>query len=137
MKYRSSFVSNSSSSSFVVTGHISQNPLKDIKEGKTVMLHVIHAGTSGEVEDWSYILDEESYNIITKSKWYEYRKHISTFFVVSDKTHMQYHEDICEGVFHVDEDVMNETLFAFNRDYSSPDNIDQLKRFLEKYDHSC
>ena len=47
MKIRMNYVSNSSSSSFIIIGKRINNPLKAIKEGKKVIVHIESGGTSG------------------------------------------------------------------------------------------
>lgn len=130
MKIRNGYVSNSSSSSFVIFGHKITNPLKSLKEGKRVFLYVEGAGTSGECEDWGMFIDEECLKLLNKSKWFDYRKDYSIFFECKNN----FEEDKKDyDKVNVLEDIEGEEIFAFERDYSSPNTIKGLIQFLEEF----
>ena len=92
MKVRQCYVSNSSSSSFIVVGYRISNPLKAIKEGKCVMVYVEAGGNSGECEDWSMFLTKDTYDILQKSQWL---KKINPIYIEVDMSaKCQYDNDI-------------------------------------------
>ena len=126
MKIRINYVSNSSSSSFIIVGHKINNPLKAIKEGKKVVIHIAHGGTSGDVEDWSMELDQESYKILVKSDFFKYREDRVTFFEADVNAYVENNEEI----LHVLNDIQDKEIFYFERDYSSPNSIEGLIKFL-------
>ena len=127
MKIRICFVSNSSSSSFVIFGKRITNPLASIKNGKRVFVHLDGGGTSGEAEDWGMWIDEECLNLLEKSNWFK-RFSNPDYFECSNG----FEEDKKEyDRIIVSDDIKEQQIFAFNRDYSSPNNIKQLKKFLK------
>ena len=128
MKIRTGFVSNSSSSSFVIVGHKTKKPLEAIKEGKKIFVYIEGAGISGEAEDWGMFLDDDGYKMLTESRWFKRREDQAIFFEVSKA--IEAGED--EGILKVKEDIEGEEIFAFYRDYSSPDSIEQLNKFLDE-----
>ena len=127
MKIRSGFVSNSSSSSFVIFGKRIGSPEKAIKEGKKVFVHLNGGGTSGEAEDWGMWLNAESWEILRDSKWFKGRTPVYFLCPEGVDEDMAYSDRLVTT-----KDIENQELFAFDRDYSSPNNIDQLKKFLEQ-----
>ena len=129
MKIRTGYVSNSSSSSFVVIGKKINNPEEALRQGKNVMVYVPAGGSSGEAEDWSMFLTEEALQMLYNSKWFKSMEH--TFIEVYDKDEFEY--DYREDIIKVKKPVKG-TLFAFLRDYSSPNSIEGLKDFLEQED---
>lgn len=126
MKIRMSYVSNSSSSSFVILGQRLQSPVEAIKQGRRVFVYLEGAGTSGEAEDWGMWLDVESWEMLRDSKWFKGRTPV--YFLCPEG----FDEDTARSDRLVTtKDIENQELFAFDRDYSSPNNVDQLKKFLE------
>ena len=129
MKVRQCYVSNSSSSSFIVVGYRISNPLKAIKEGKCVMVYVEAGGNSGECEDWSMFLTKDTYDILQKSQWLKKRNPV--YIEVDMSAKCQYDNDVGDEKLIVSRNVLGE-VFAFNRDYSSPDNEKELVDFLKR-----
>ena len=127
MKIRSGFVSNSSSSSFIVFGHKISNPEKAIKENKKVLVHIAGAGTSGDAEDWAMFLDKESYDILKEHEWFKRNSGYATYVECTDAPDVDYRDD----TININSDIDGEEVFFFDRDYSSPDTVKQLKEFLE------
>ena len=131
MKIRTSYVSNSSSSFFIILGNTTTNPLQSIKDGKNVIVYIEACGTSGDVGDWCINLTPEIYDIITNHKWFKpYAKPI--YYELAEGTSVIYDEEKHDDILIVDNNVSNAELFAFNKDYSCPENIDELKEFLER-----
>ena len=128
MKIRLSFVSNSSSSSFVILGIRITNPLKAIKKGKKVFLHLDGGGTSGDAEDFGMWLDEECLNILTNSKWFSNFDEPHFFECSNSFSYIE--GDECDKL-KVINDIKDCEIFAFDRDYSSPNSVEGLKKFLE------
>ncbi len=91
MKIRNGYVSNSSSSSFVVVGKKINSPEKALRQGKNVMVYVPAGGSSGEAEDWSMFLTRETLQMLYDSKWFNSRKY--TFIEVYDKDCFEYDYD--------------------------------------------
>lgn len=129
MKVRQCYVSNSSSSSFLVVGYRISNPLKAIENGKRVMIYVEGGGNSGECEDWSMFLTKDTYDILQKSQWLKKRNPI--YIEVDVSAECQYDSDMGDSKLVVSRNVLGE-VFAFNRDYSSPDNKEELVKFLKR-----
>lgn len=129
MKMRDGYVSNSSSSSFVVVGKETKNPLALLHNGKRVMVYVPGGGSSGEAEDWSMFLTEEALKMLNESKWFKSMEH--KFFEVDGADNFEYNTEY--NTVKIKKPVKG-TLIAFDRDYSSPDSIDELKEFLERED---
>lgn len=128
MKIRNGYVSNSSSSSFIVVGYRISNPLKAIKEGKCVMVYVEAGGNSGECEDWSMFLTKDTYDILQKSQWI---KKINPIYIEVDMSaKCQFDNDMGDNKLIVSRNVLGE-VFAFNRDYSSPNSEKELVDFLK------
>jgi hypothetical protein len=130
MKIRNGFVSNSSSSSFVIIGKRISTPLKALQSGKKVLVYVDGGGTSGEAEDWAMFLDKETYAILQGSKWFN-RMNDVEYWEVEDGVATEYDSKSGEEMMVVENDVVDETFFGFRRDYSSPNNKKQLLQFLE------
>ena len=79
MKTRVSFVSNSSSSSFVVIGKPVASLDKAVelsKNGHTVIAELDDCGYSGDVEDFIFRITEETARILSVSNRTEYHKPI-------------------------------------------------------------
>ena len=128
MKIRNGFVSNSSSSSFVIVGREIKNPVQALKENKRVFVYIPGAGTSGDVEDWGMYIDNESYQLLKNSKWFDSWLPEVIYFECSN----DYQEDKDENEkINILNDITNQQIFAFERDYSSPNSIKQLKKFLK------
>ena len=130
MKVRNGYVSNSSSSSFICIGKKITSPTNALKEGKKVLVYVVGGGTSGEAEDWSMYLDKEILSILQNSKWFNRMNHIE-YWEVNDGITVEYDRNTGEDMMIVKNNVNNETVFGFRRDYSSPNNKKQLLEFLE------
>ena len=132
MKIRSGYVSNSSSSSFCVVGRQIDNPDTHIELGRKVMVIVEGGGTSGEAEDWSMFLDKECYNILKDDEWFrECEDYGNVKFIVCNKdAHTEYDDELCDTVLVCTEDVEGR-VYIFNRDYSSPENKEELINFLK------
>ena len=130
MKVRNGYVSNSSSSSFICIGKKITSPTNALKEGKKVLVYVVGGGTSGEAEDWSMSLDKEILSILQNSKWFNRMNHIE-YWEVNDGITVEYDRNTGEDMMIVKNNVNNETVFGFRRDYSSPNNKKQLLEFLE------
>lgn len=128
MKIRNGFVSNSSSSSFVIIGKEIKNPLQALKENKKVFVYIPGAGTSGDVEDWGMYIDNESYQILKTSKWFDGWSSKVIYFECSNDYVDDKNEDEKINILN---DITNQQIFAFERDYSSPNNNEQLKKFLK------
>ena len=120
------YVSNSSSSSFVIVGRRTNKPLQSLKEGKELYVCIEGRGTSGECEDWSMRLDQESYDILINDKWFKRNKDYVIFF----------ENESCfidkDELLNIEKDMKDVEIFSFFRDYSSPNNIKELKNFLEE-----
>lgn len=129
MKIRTNYVSNSSSSSFVIIGNRIDNPLPFILQGKEVYVWVEAGGTSGECEDWSMKLDKESYELLKTSDWFLRHQHYALFFE-NIGCNMIYEDG--EDKLNIIEDISNVEIFSFKRDYSSPNSLEELKQFLKK-----
>ena len=127
MKVRSGYVSNSSSSSFVIFGTRIKNPQDVIKSGKRVFVFIDGGGTSGEAEDWGMFLDQECFDLLQKSKWFARNKNYTTFFECPDS----FYDDENDKLV-VSKPIKGVEIFGFERDYSSPNNVEQLKKFLEE-----
>lgn len=132
MKIRNGYVSNSSSSSFCIVGKEIDNPLERIKNGKKVWIIVENGGNSGECEDWAMELNLETFEILKKSKWYKSHQEYSVFIEANDNAVVEWDSNEGDNVLRVEKDI-NECVFAFNRDYSSPDNKKELIDFLEDF----
>lgn len=130
MKIRNGFVSNSSSSSFVIIGKKISSPIKALKDGKRVLVYVAGGGTSGEAEDWAMYLDHEIYGILQGSHWFNQMEHVE-YWEVEDDVVTEYDRKSGEEMMIVKNDIVDKTVFCFSRDYSSPDNKEQLLKFLE------
>lgn len=129
-KIRHGYVSNSSSSSFMVVGRIISNPSKAIKDGKLVMVYIKNGGSSGECEDWSMFLNKRIYDILNKSKWFNTKNPI---YIDVDKCAVyQYEDNFNEKDSLIVFDDVTGNVFAFYRDYSSPNDENQLIKFLEE-----
>lgn len=135
MKIRSGYVSNSSSSSFCVVGRQIDNPDTHIELGRKVMVIVEAGGTSGENEDWSMLLNKEAYNILNKSRWFNSNKDYSCvrFILCNTDARMEYDDNLHEDVLICAHDV-EDSVYVFDRDYSSPDTNEELINFLEEVD---
>ena len=131
MKVRKGFVSNSSSSSFVIIGKRISTPLKALQSGKKVLVYVSGGGTSGEAEDWAMYLDKDILDVLQGSKWFNRMDNVE-YWEVEDGVATEYDSKSGEEIMVVENDVVDETFFGFRRDYSSPDNIEQLRKFLEE-----
>lgn len=129
MKARNGYVSNSSSSSFIIVGRKINNPLQAIRQGKKVLVYVECGGTSGEAEDWAMYLDEETYDILIRSRWFNERK--AEFWESNDNISVDYDPEGGDDIMTVNAESEG-TLFAFNRDYSSPNSKEGLLKFLER-----
>lgn len=130
MKIRLNYVSNSSSSSFVIVGKRIDNPKNRIKEDKNILVYIEGCGTSGDVGDWIIPCTEEIYTIIQHHNWFKfYAKPI--YFECPDSVNMQYDDDFKEHVLNVTEDASDMEILCCNKDYSCPNNIDDLKMFLK------
>ena len=127
MKIRNGYVSNSSSSSFVIVGKITNNPLKSLSENKRVMIYVQSGGNSGDAEDFAMFIDNEIYEIINNSKWIKYHSE-PIYFEVNKHVHLEDSDCLI-----VNKAVNDEQILFFNLDYSSPNNKEQLIKFLEDY----
>lgn len=132
MKIRNGYVSNSSSSSFCIVGKEIDNPLERIKNGKKVWIIVENGGNSGECEDWAMELNLETFEILKKSKWYKRHQEYSVFIEANDNAVVEWDSNEGDNVLKVEKDI-DECVFAFNRDYSSPDNKKELIDFLEDF----
>lgn len=132
MKIRQGFVSNSSSSSFIVIGKKIKDPAKALKEGKRVMVFVEAGGISGECEDWSMFLDKDSFAILKVSRWFKNQD--PAYIEVNEKAGSSWNQKIFDYQLNVEEDVSGR-VFAFYRDYSSPDSIEELRDFLQEVKH--
>lgn len=132
MKIRNGYVSNSSSSSFCIVGKEIDNPLERIKDGKKVWIIVENGGNSGECEDWAMELNLETFEILKKSKWYKSHQEYSVFIEANDNAVVEWDSNEGDNVLKVEKDI-DECVFAFNRDYSSPDNKKELIDFLEDF----
>lgn len=132
MKIRNGYVSNSSSSSFCIVGKEIDNPLERIKNGKKVWIIVENGGNSGECEDWAMELNLETFEILKKSKWYKSHQEYSVFIEANDNAVVEWDSNEGDNVLKVEKDI-DECVFAFNRDYSSPDNKKELIDFLEDF----
>lgn len=132
MKIRNGYVSNSSSSSFCIVGKEIDNPLERIKNGKKVWIIVENGGNSGECEDWAMELNLETFEILKKSKWYKSHQEYSVFIEANDNAVVEWDSNEGDNVLQVKKDI-DECVFAFNRDYSSPDNKKELIDFLEDF----
>lgn len=132
MKIRSGFVSNSSSSSFCVVGQQIDNPDTQIELGKQVIVIVEGGGTSGEAEDWSMFLDEECYNMLKDNEWFKRAEGYGNvkFIVCNKDAHTEYDDELHDDVLVCTEDVEGH-VYIFNRDYSSPENKEELINFLK------
>lgn len=133
MKIRTSYVSNSSSSSFVILGrYITGDIKKLLEEGKEIFVIVEEGGTSGDCEDWIMKLDEASYSKLNKSAWF---KRQEPKYILSEVPVLSRWDDE-EGFdkLSVLNDAENVSILYFDRDYSSPDNFKQLLKFLEGRD---
>lgn len=132
MKIRSGYVSNSSSSSFCVVGREVDDPLTQLKLGRQVVVIVEGGGTSGEAEDWSMFLDEECYDTLKDDEWFkEHEEYGDVKFIICNKdAHTEYDDELHEPVLICTDDV-EDRVYIFNRDYSSPDNKEELINFLK------
>lgn len=127
MKIRISYVSNSSSSSFIIIGTKINNPLKSILNKKKVIVQIECGGTSGENEDWIMELDLETFRILKESEWFNRNKDYTQYFEVDENAYTDN-----EKVLHIVNDINNKEIYYFNRDYSSPDSKEKLIEFLKR-----
>lgn len=123
MKIRMSYVSNSSSSSFVVIGEdITAGMVSDTLLSNEVIAVGENMGTSGENEDYIVLLTPERWDIIKNSnlkcKLQFIKVNFSTVTPDSEKN------DILA-------EVKGKTWF-FNKDYSSPQTSDELKKYIQE-----
>ena len=129
MKIRAGYVSNSSSSSFLVYGQRTKDFDKVgewLREGKKVIGVDRRGGSSGDCEDFVFVVTEERYDLLKncvsslKSREVEY---ISTVFTIVEHRFDERVEmpSLSGGRF-----------YRYNRDYSSPstDAVDDEK-FVE------
>ena len=123
MKIRNGFVSNSSSSSFLILGKRISNPEDKIKEGSKVIAVGYGCGTSGDAQDFCMELDQKSYDILVNNKWFIENESDFNFFEAQASGYD-------EEKIHISKD-MNCTIYIFQKDESSPENICQLKEFLK------
>lgn len=126
MKIRMNYVSNSSSSSFVIIGQEITDINNFLKGEKDIYVCIENGGSSGDCADWIMKLTKESYEILIKSKWFNFHKDRARFF----------ENESCfidkDELLNIEKDMKEVEIFSFNRDYSSPDNIKELKEFLEE-----
>lgn len=126
MKIRCSYVSNSSSSSFVALGREVNSPVALLNKGETVMLYVEGAGTSGDAEDWAMILNQGTWSILSDGcRWFIANRERAKFYHL-----FAYSGE--DGELVLKEDTTGNVI-TFRRDYSSPDTKDQLLEFLGNY----
>lgn len=132
MKIRYGYISNSSSSSFCVIGNVTSNPLSHLLKNEKVMILIEGAGKSGDCADWSYIIeDKDSYDIIKSSKFYKLHENNILYILMNNDYTIQFDDDVMDNVLVTNKDIDGH-IFAFNRDYSSPNNKKELKEFLMK-----
>lgn len=131
MKIRMNYVSNSSSSSFVILGNKINNPLKLMNEGKNIIVHIKNCGTSGDVGDWCIPLTPEIYDIINHHSWFNHCEK-PEYYELAQGTEIVFDKTINDYRLIVNENVSDAELICFQKDYTSPDNIDELKSFLKK-----
>ena len=131
MKIRQGFVSNSSSSSFIVMGKKVGNPDRALKEGKKVMVFIEAGGTSGECEDWSMFLSKSSFDLLKASPWFQEQNPV--YIEVNEKASSSWDPELYDYRLNIKEDVSGH-VFAFYRDYSSPNNLKELRDFLKEVD---
>lgn len=124
MKIRIGYVSNSSSTSFVIIGKLIYDPLERIRAGARVMAVGYSCGRSGDVADWCMELDENSYNVLTSSEWFKN--------LIDD---FNFYEVFCSGIDESDVSIPEKTngrIFIIERDSTSCHNIKELKEFLSE-----
>ena len=128
MKIRSNFVSNSSSSSFIIYGKkidfydINQEDLLDATKNKIICV-LDGQGTSGEVEDFVFTVTPERIATLQKNK---IPFENGEFFEVMK----EWGSD--EEVINITEPLTGGRLYTIKKDYSSPNNDSaKNKDFLE------
>ena len=123
MKTRSGYVSNSSSSSFIIYG-VPTESVNDIEEwldeGKKVTCIAEAGGTSGDVGDFVFTMTKERFNLM-KRKLAKIMS-ISDFYIIQEQF-ASVNEDVADMKF---PELKGGNLFMFNKDYNSPkdDSVD-------------
>ncbi len=137
MKTRISFVSNSSSNSFVVYGS-EVDTLKDAKDfldmGKEVYCVDERGGTSGDCAPFVFKLTNERYELIRKSQWLQdYSKTCEFHIAVADCVVVN-GDSMLDKTIELPE-LTDGALLWYEKDYGSPatDAVDD-KDFMDWYE---
>lgn len=132
MKKRSGYVSNSSSSSFIVYG--TDCDFDDIAgildQGMKVICVDYGAGTSGDCADFVFSMTKERLALLEKHK--DIIRHKGVVIICKS---FSVSEEMCEEILSIP-DLIGGKFFDFSRDYNSPstDSIDD-EDFVEWIKH--
>ena len=136
MKIRYSFISNSSSSSFIIIGKAIINELEltnIFNNFKKVLVLIENGGTSGDCEDWVAELTQKQFNKLEKTKWFQIRKDRGDVYLfdTSIKGTFRFNEVVGKYEFY-DENFNQLVCREILKDYSSPNSNKEFNEFIKE-----
>lgn len=141
MKIRLSYISNSSSSSFIIIGRLIESEIeleKLFNENKKVLVLIENGGTSGDCEDWVAELTQKQFNKLEKTEWFQIRKDRGDVYLfdTSIKGTFRFNEVVGKYEFY-DENFNQLVCREIDKDYSSPNTNKEFNEFLEEITSTC